>query len=66
MKPSDDLKTDVYKGKDAQTISEISKECGLSETTVRRLAAIMVANGKWKVVKIKTKVGFAKAYLRVK
>lgn len=68
MKPSDDLKRDIYTGKDCQTVEQISKECGLSESTIRTHARKMVRAGIWKEVKVLVngKRGLIAAYIKVK
>lgn len=66
MKPSDTLLKNIYKGKDAETVSEICKSSGLGETTVRRHAKKMVEAGMWKAVTIRTKTGFLTAYIVIK
>jgi predicted transcriptional regulator len=67
MKPSDDLKQEIYKGKDAQTVSEIAKEVGRSYSAVRCQAVKMVELGRWKQVFVKAKYrGLEKAYIKVK
>ena len=66
MKPSDDLRRDVYTGKDAQTVAQISKECGLSRSTVQYYSAQMVKAGRWKRVYLKSPRGFVSAYVKIK
>ncbi len=66
MKPSDDLKRDIYTGKDAQTIEQISNETGLSVRTVRDHANKMVRVGIWKKVLLKHDSRFLNGYIKVK
>ena len=67
MKPSDDLKKEVYTGKDCQTVEQICKECFMSASTVRDHAKKMVRAGVWKEVTVKAAYrGFQKAYVKVK
>jgi predicted transcriptional regulator len=70
MKPSDELRTKIYSGSDAQTASEIAKECTLSESTVRRYASDKVKSGEWKEVWVKPRHGanrgLVRAYIKVK
>lgn len=66
MKPSEMIKQPTYKGKDAETIKDIVKTSGLSETTVRRHARKMIDVGRWKEVIVKEKHSFTKAYIVIK
>ena len=66
MKPSDDLKKDLYKGNDVETIKEIAEKCGLADSTVRLHADRMVQSGIWKMVYVKRGRTVAKAYKKVK
>lgn len=66
MKPSDDLKKDIYKGNDAQTISEIAKEAGLSECTIGRFADKLTKEGRWKLVNVLRDKKIRRAYIKVK
>lgn len=66
MKPSDDLKRDIYKGKDAQTLSEIAKEVGLSECTIGRFANKLTKAGKWRLVNVLRDKKVRRAYIKVK
>lgn len=68
VKPSDDLiaKYALYKGKDAQTIEDIVKECGLGSSTVRAHARKMAEQNHWKKVWVKRNNKIMPAYIRVK
>lgn len=66
MKPSDDLKVNYSTDKNAESIADICRITGLSETTVRRHVKNMVRQGIWKeVIKKSGNVTF-KAYIKIK
>ena len=66
MKPSDDIKKEVYTGKDSQSVEEIAAETMFARSTVQRFAKEMVKAGKWKEVVRRGERGFVKAYIKVK
>lgn len=66
MKPSIDLKRKIITNKDAQSIEQIMKETGLSETSVRRHAKRMVDLEIWQEGYKKVSYGFVKVFLKIK
>lgn len=66
VKPSDDLKKKYTTNPNAETIGEIAKITGLSETTVRRHAKKMVESKLWKeVITYRKEQGFVKGYIKI-
>jgi hypothetical protein len=66
MKPSDDLKREFTKDKNAETIQDLVKVTGLADTTIRRHAKKMIAQNIWKEVYKKTDAGICKAYIKIR
>ena len=67
MKPSETLKSTIYSGADAETISEIHENSGgvKSLSTIRVHARKMVKQGSWREVLVKRPgvKGLLKAYV---
>jgi DNA-binding MarR family transcriptional regulator len=65
MKPSDDIKKEIYTGKDSQTIEELAKETMLSISQASKIARDMVNKGAWRMVwRKQTRGGFLRAFVK--
>ena len=65
MRPSDDIKKEITKDKNAQTIKEIAKDTGLADATIRRHANKMIELKKWRQVWKKQGKIIVAAYIRI-